>query len=1624
MKRTPNPAPGKRTPARSSLGTVALLIVAACCLLTLALPSAAAAAECTDTWIGPAESKWDYNEYWSAGHAPTESDVACIGSGKTVRVDGFGISHAAVLLSEGTVRVFSGLELMNVGEPSIIASLTVSGTLSGPATIGITGSARFEGGTLTGSGLTAVLPGATVESLSVRAEGHDIVNEGTFTATEGAIHLSEGAEFLNTGTLVSNDESAVAFSGSAGGGEIVNVGTVSKTAGSGTSEIAAPIKNNGTVVSESGTLAFWEGGTGESGAWESSEGAQVRFARGAFGLSGGTLAGLVTITGPEVTVSSEGVEAEGAKLGINPGGTLNVKSDMSVDRLSMGNGALVTGPANLEIASSFNWKEESYMRGAGAVVILPEAVGSTNEMSVEGHARMEGRDIVNEGTFTAAHGIILLNEGSEIRNSGTFNVNEDLYRAMGMYGAGGKIVNTGIFQKTAGSGTTSIAPFFENFGEIHELSGHLNIENRIERPASERAGIECETIDPVNCANGDFLESQTDIANGGRGVGLDLTRSYSAKAAATGSPGIFGYGWTASFTDHLVSEESGARITLVSGEGSTVPFTKSGEAFKAPSWSQDTLSGSAETSFTLVLPSQVEYRFSSSGRLEAVTDRNGNETTLAYKEGRLETITDPAGRKITLTYSGGGQVESATDPMSHVVKYGYESGNLTSVTMPGEAEPRWRFKYDGSHRITQITDGRGGKTKNEYDGLSRVISQTDPAERTTTFEYAPFHTKITNVATGAVTDEWFTSNHEPFSITRGFGTEDATTETFAYNAAGRLLTKTDGLGHKTSYGYNANGDRTSEKDAAGDEAKWTFNETHDVVSMTTPEGEKTTIARDANGNPETVSRPAPGKETQITSFETGPHGELEALIDPLSHEWTYEYDGQGDRTAKVDPEGDKQTWEYDADSRAIKSVSPRGNEEGAEASEFTTSIERDPQGRPIKVTDPLGGTTEYEYDPNGNLEVETDANGHSTTFSYNAADELAKVERPIGDVEETGYDGAGEVTSQTDGNEGETTYVRNVLEQPIETIDPLERVSAAEFDAAGNLKSKTDPEERTTSYAYDAADRLQEISYSDGITPTATFGYDKDSNLTSMKDGTGESNFEFDQLDRLTHSEDGHGDTVGYEYNLGDEQIGLTYPNGKSISREFDNAGRLESLTDWLGHKTSFAYNNDSALKATTFPSGTGNVDEYGYDPAGNMSSVAIKKGAETLASLSYTRDKAGQLESLLSSGLPGAAEEEFSYDENERLTKAGSDSFEYDAANNLTEAPGTANSYDKASQLEAATGVSFGFDEEGERTKRTPSVGPATTYKYDQAGDLTAVERPKEGETPAITEAFAYDGTGLIASSASGGSPRYLVWDSSVELPLLLADGENSYLYGPAGNPVEQISSSEVPAYLHHDQLGSTRLLTNAAGGVSGSATYSAYGAQAGKSGSTDSPLGFNGQYTLGQSGLIYLRARFYDPGTAQLITRDPLEALTRRPYAYAENNPLTYSDPRGLSSIGEVIEEGPGFSIPCPVCAEANEALEEALKQGAKSAESLWNELGTQELDDGEVPEEPCPAEVGRERGNNEIGSKGEVRREEEIERDKMGHSQNANPGDPGWQPSGSRSKRAAALIAKIFSNFFHHP
>ena len=562
-----------------------------------------------------------------------------------------------------------------------------------------------------------------------------------------------------------------------------------------------------------------------------------------------------------------------------------------------------------------------------------------------------------------------------------------------------------------------------------------------------------------------------------------------------------------------------------------------------------------------------------------------------------------------------------------------------------------------------------------------------------------------------------------------------------------------------------------------------------------------------------------------------------------------------------------------------------------------------------EVIAPLIRTTKYTYDANGNIETITDPYGKTTTYTYDADNEPTKTEQPNGAITETEYDANGQVISQTSGDGQATKYERNLLGEVTEIIDPKDRKTTKEYDPVGNPTKIIDPESRTTTYTYNADNQPTKIHYSEEGAPEVKYEYDADGNRTKMTDGTGTTTYTYDQLDRLTKTKDGHGDTVSYEYNLDNEPTKITYPNGKSIERTYDKDGRLHTATDWLEHTTTFSYDPDSNLSATTFPSASGEEDTYAYDDADQMSEAKMKKGEEVLASLVYTRNDNEQVTRTESKGLPGEEETNETYDANNRLTKAGATNYKYDPANNPTQTGSNTNSYDEADELENGTGISYTYNKMGERTKTTPTSDPATTYGYDQAGNLTTVERPKESEIPQIEDTYGYNGDGLQTSQIISGATSYLTWDTAEELPLILNDETNNYIYGPGNQPIEQINNTTgAVTYLHHDQAGSTRLLTGSTGTVTGKCTYAAYGTPTCE-GSATTPLGYDGQYTSSDTGLIYLRNRVYDPSTAQFLSVDPLVKLTGAPYNYAGDNPVNEGDPTGLlgwSEIGQAVGVG----------------------------------------------------------------------------------------------------------------------
>jgi RHS repeat-associated protein len=168
-------------------------------------------------------------------------------------------------------------------------------------------------------------------------------------------------------------------------------------------------------------------------------------------------------------------------------------------------------------------------------------------------------------------------------------------------------------------------------------------------------------------------------------------------------------------------------------------------------------------------------------------------------------------------------------------------------------------------------------------------------------------------------------------------------------------------------------------------------------------------------------------------------------------------------------------------------------------------------------------------------------------------------------------------------------------------------------------------------------------------------------------------------------------------------------------------------------------------------------------------------------------------------------------------------------------------------------------------------ATGLATPYGWDLADRLTSYTK---GTT---SWSYAYDGDGLRSSkSPSGGAAVAFTYDVAEGLPLIASDGSAYYITRPGGLPLEQTDLSGNPtAYYHHDQIGSTRALTSPTGAVS-TFSWSPWGQSAASSGSLTTPFGWAGQYADSESGLVWLRARYYSPSTGQFLSRDP-HALER---------------------------------------------------------------------------------------------------------------------------------------------------
>ncbi|HWT91737.1 MAG TPA: RHS repeat-associated core domain-containing protein [Solirubrobacteraceae bacterium] len=1410
------------------------------------------------------------------------------GSGATLTVNGT-LAMASGSQSRVTTLEQSGT-LRGAGTLRVAQGLTWSGTLRDGAVLDVAGSA-------TGTVTSGVLDDATFRNAG------DLTQQGyvTVTGRNGALLENSGTYTLaTTGCWGCSYSPGLVWQPNGDAApRLVNTGTLRKTESS-YAAVDFATDNDGTVEVTQGNVFFRRGILGEtsSGSWSGTTNGQPSL-DGPFVLDGATLSGAVTI-GWSGAVAANVLHGSSVALSLNGGLALTQAAAVSrVNDLSF-TGRL-DGPGHLRVGHELTW-------GGGAVGLAGRLTVESGATGTVTSGVVDAATVRNEGSLTqTGSGTLSGRNGGLIDNRGFYTLNAE--RCWGCSYEAGIIEsgiatasvfrNAGTLRKTEGSGTSVVTWAVENLGTVRADTGTLDLRgpNVLTTPQAEESygpgnpatpnvRRSC-AGKPVDCATGNQFEVHTDLAVGGRGLGLTQTRTYNSQAATTQTaPSPYGFGWTGAYTDRLVVEAAQRRATVHQADGSTVPFViESGGTFGAPAWVQAKLVRDG-TTFVYTLPNQVRYVFDADGRLSSQVDRNGNATTIGHDgAGRLTTVTDPAGRTLTYAYDGD-QVSSVTDPSGLTVEYEYDAGELVEVRYEDDESPTWAFDYDGAHQLTHMTDARGGTTVTEYDAQHRATRQTDALNRTRRWEYLTDETRIAE-PNGSTTHTWFDQG-QPTRIVRAEGTPAQTSTRYVYDADRRNTEVVDGNGHTTRFTYDGAGNRTSATDPTGRTTRWTYDARRDVTSAESPGGKVTAITRDAQGNPTAISRTfTENGQQRVQRVEMGndQHGQLTSLTDALGKVTTYEYDAAGNQTAKQDATGRRTTATFDAVSRMTSVTTPGSH---------TTTITRDRFGRPTKTTDPLGRETLTTYDDNGNVVEVTDPAGRKTLASYDAENQLLTETLGDGSVRHVAYDAMGAVASRTDGAGHTTTYHRDAAGNVTEIADPLDRRTVLRHDRAGNVTEQIDALSRSTTFGYDDADRPTRTTYPAPGAREVTYGYDAEGRQVRADDGTHHSTTTYDDLGRVIGTRAASGAQVAYGYDLADRRTVVRYPNGQDVTTAYDDAGRPTSVTDWLGNTTALGYDADANLTTKDLPGSA--QDTYAYNAAGDLTGAAFDG-----ATLDYGYSAAGELTSIASAGLPGPAAESYAYDAAARLGKDGLATLAYDLAGNATKLAGADPlRYDAAGQLTSATTgdgeATYGFDAAGQRRSQAVAGGATRTFGYDSTGNLTSVAT--DGTTDAT---YAYDLDGLRESKTVAGAadPTTFVWDRTAGVPMLLAEGETSYVHAPDGLPLASIDGDGEVRYFHHDRLGSTRSMTDASGARLAAQTFDAYGNVVEKTGTERIPFGFAGRYTDEETGLVVMGVRVYDPATGQFLTRDPLEDLTLEPYLYASGDPVNAIDPTGLISI-----------------------------------------------------------------------------------------------------------------------------
>ena len=125
------------------------------------------------------------------------------------------------------------------------------------------------------------------------------------------------------------------------------------------------------------------------------------------------------------------------------------------------------------------------------------------------------------------------------------------------------------------------------------------------------------------------------------------------------------------------------------------------------------------------------------------------------------------------------------------------------------------------------------------------------------------------------------------------------------------------------------------------------------------------------------------------------------------------------------------------------------------------------------------------------------------------------------------------------------------------------------------------------------------------------------------------------------------------------------------------------------------------------------------------------------------------------------------------------------------------------------------------------------------------------------------------------------------------------TYIWGKDRLLIKKLANGSQYYYLYNGH-GDVVQITDSAGNIVNSYEYDEWGKITSQTEGIENEFKYAGQTYDSETGLYYLRSRYYDPTTGRFISKDSNEGSIVNPlslnlYTYCENNPLIYIDLSG---------------------------------------------------------------------------------------------------------------------------------